>query len=100
MITEKPGVCPNIEGMIGICVELCSDDSDCNGTQKCCSNGCGHVCMKPGKYCIKIKTDKRVGIIENSKKLEALGINEKEYAVDIYYNSILYSVVRASTHFY
>lgn len=89
MNTEKPGVCPNTEGMIGICVEGCRDDSDCNSTQKCCSNGCGHVCMKPGKYCTKIKTAKHVGIIENSKKLETLGISEKKYAEDVY-NSILY----------
>ncbi|CAF0971748.1 unnamed protein product [Brachionus calyciflorus] len=45
--TEK---CPKLpENSAGICVEKCSSDSDCKGDltvrQKCCSNGCGHVCM-------------------------------------------------------
>ncbi|XP_078658591.1 uncharacterized protein LOC144903978 [Branchiostoma floridae x Branchiostoma belcheri] len=39
------GECPDTTGMFGICVEACSSDADCSGGQKCCSNGCGHVCM-------------------------------------------------------
>mmetsp|Transcript_57529 Transcript_57529/g.106261 ORF Transcript_57529/g.106261 Transcript_57529/m.106261 type:complete len:252 (+) Transcript_57529:101-856(+) len=37
--------CPSPEGMVGTCVEACSDHSDCQEGQLCCSNGCGHVCM-------------------------------------------------------
>lgn len=38
-------VCPPLlPGSIGICVEQCSGDDDCPTGQKCCSNGCGHVC--------------------------------------------------------
>uniref|UniRef100_A0A673MVL8 WAP domain-containing protein n=1 Tax=Sinocyclocheilus rhinocerous TaxID=307959 RepID=A0A673MVL8_9TELE len=44
--TEKPGSCPKILGE-GLCVEMCSHDSDCLNNQKCCSNGCGHQCMAP-----------------------------------------------------
>lgn len=45
---EKPGQCPRLRpGTVGICVELCSNDFDCSGSQKCCSNGCGHVCTTP-----------------------------------------------------
>ena len=49
---EKPGLCPKPKpGQVGICVEACSGDGDCKGAKKCCSNGCGHVCMKPlGMY--------------------------------------------------
>ena len=43
----KPGACPKPTGF-GICVEACSGDGDCPDNEKCCSNGCGHVCMKPG----------------------------------------------------
>ena len=43
----KPGFCP--APGIGICVELCGGDQTCPGDQKCCSNGCGHACMDPGK---------------------------------------------------
>ncbi|XP_038049719.1 uncharacterized protein LOC119723228 [Patiria miniata] len=45
----RPGVCPPApEGMMGLCSEACSQDSDCPGeTMKCCSNGCGHVCREP-----------------------------------------------------
>ncbi|XP_038073191.1 keratin-associated protein 5-1-like isoform X2 [Patiria miniata] len=45
--TPKPsGQCPVVQdGALGICSEECSSDSDCEGAQQCCSNGCGHVCM-------------------------------------------------------
>ncbi|KAJ8300356.1 hypothetical protein KUTeg_021875 [Tegillarca granosa] len=42
----KPGMCPNRTGP-GICVEICFNDHNCTGTQKCCSNGCGHTCQDP-----------------------------------------------------
>nr|XP_006817093.1 PREDICTED: uncharacterized protein LOC100376421 [Saccoglossus kowalevskii] len=43
---DKPGECPIPQGG-SMCVELCGDDEDCDGTMKCCSTGCGHVCMEP-----------------------------------------------------
>lgn len=48
VLPEKPaGVCPKPDG-VGICVEECSSDADCQAEGKlCCSNGCGHVCMFP-----------------------------------------------------
>ena len=48
---NKPGSCPSSQGGFGICVESCSSDSDCDGDNKCCSNGCGHTCQAPvGMY--------------------------------------------------
>ena len=47
MDTEKSGECPDMSEAIGICLEQCSDDYDCEGNEKCCSNGCGHTCLKP-----------------------------------------------------
>ncbi len=47
VISAKAGVCPDMTGMVGICVEACSEDTSCAGDKKCCSNGCGHVCMDP-----------------------------------------------------
>lgn len=45
---SKEGSCPIISrGTVGTCVESCSDDMDCKGVQKCCTNGCGHVCSDP-----------------------------------------------------
>lgn len=45
---SKPGFCPAVEsGQIGTCTQECSIDDDCKGNQKCCSNGCGHVCTAP-----------------------------------------------------
>merc|ERR1711860_319006 len=38
--------CPKPTGM-GICVEKCRSDKDCQGEQLCCSNGCGNTCMSP-----------------------------------------------------
>lgn len=41
----KPGVCPAVPpNQVGACVNLCNNDMDCQGAQKCCSNGCGRVC--------------------------------------------------------
>ncbi|CAF0851289.1 unnamed protein product [Brachionus calyciflorus] len=46
--SAKSGSCPSTKNQIGgICVERCSDDSECEGNLKCCSNGCGHVCRQP-----------------------------------------------------
>ena len=44
----KPGLCPKPRpGQVGLCVKACFRDGDCKGADKCCSNGCGHVCKKP-----------------------------------------------------
>nr|XP_006822461.1 PREDICTED: neurogenic locus notch homolog protein 1-like [Saccoglossus kowalevskii] len=51
-VEEKPGTCPVVQDSseaVGLCVELCISDSDCAGSDKCCSNGCGHVCRPPKK---------------------------------------------------
>lgn len=32
---------------VGICVELCSGNDDCENGEMCCSNGCGHKCLAP-----------------------------------------------------
>ncbi|KAF4514091.1 UNVERIFIED_CONTAM: hypothetical protein B566_EDAN019028, partial [Ephemera danica] len=39
--------------MAGVCVELCSRDTDCPSPQKCCSNGCGHACNNPASTVIR-----------------------------------------------
>ncbi|XP_033732549.1 uncharacterized protein LOC117321990 isoform X4 [Pecten maximus] len=43
----KPGECPVANGTSAICWEQCSNDTDCIGIMKCCSNGCGHICLAP-----------------------------------------------------
>ncbi|KAK7878625.1 hypothetical protein WMY93_030461 [Mugilogobius chulae] len=46
----KPGSCPCPRRSplgLGTCVQECSSDNDCDGDFKCCSNGCGQVCMEP-----------------------------------------------------
>nr|XP_032618274.1 WAP four-disulfide core domain protein 18-like isoform X2 [Chelonoidis abingdonii] len=42
----RPGACPIPQGP-GTCVEMCQGDDSCPPGWKCCSNGCGHVCMRP-----------------------------------------------------
>ena len=47
---SKPGECPAVpEDSVGVCAQLCEDDSSCTDSQKCCSNGCGTACQKPGE---------------------------------------------------
>ena len=42
----KPEFCPKPKpDVIGICADACQ--GDCSGSEKCCFNGCRHVCMKP-----------------------------------------------------
>ncbi|KAL3869869.1 hypothetical protein ACJMK2_042496 [Sinanodonta woodiana] len=43
---KKPGTCPK-PPLRGVCVDLCFSDEGCPGSQKCCSNGCGHTCQTP-----------------------------------------------------
>uniref|UniRef100_A0A452HDY4 WAP domain-containing protein n=1 Tax=Gopherus agassizii TaxID=38772 RepID=A0A452HDY4_9SAUR len=53
---ERPGLCPEPQGK-GICVERCREDEECPRGQKCCSNGCGHVCTSPifaGKFNLSV----------------------------------------------
>ena len=41
-------MCPAVDADVaGLCVEQCRHDMDCWGERKCCSNGCGHVCLEP-----------------------------------------------------
>ncbi|XP_062508376.1 latent-transforming growth factor beta-binding protein 2-like [Corticium candelabrum] len=45
---ESPseGSCPGVEGEVSSCEEQCFADRDCEEGEKCCSNGCGHICVK------------------------------------------------------
>ncbi len=39
--------CPPMDSSVaGLCAETCSDDTECQSGQKCCSNGCGHSCAR------------------------------------------------------
>ncbi|GJQ76338.1 hypothetical protein Trydic_g2060 [Trypoxylus dichotomus] len=44
---NKAGDCPFLRGSGEDCREDCQDDADCLMDLKCCSNGCGHVCVMP-----------------------------------------------------
>ena len=43
-------VCPPVRpGQVGICVQECSNDTQCHDNKKCCFNGCGQTCQTPGE---------------------------------------------------
>ncbi|XP_042882509.1 WAP four-disulfide core domain protein 5-like [Penaeus japonicus] len=45
---DRPGTCPNTDGIFGICAITeanCSLDSECGRGQKCCPYGCGRECL-------------------------------------------------------
>uniref|UniRef100_A0A3Q0SXY9 WAP four-disulfide core domain 2 n=1 Tax=Amphilophus citrinellus TaxID=61819 RepID=A0A3Q0SXY9_AMPCI len=44
---QKPGFCPHRHWDFEHCGDLCSCDGDCPNNEKCCSTGCGHMCMAP-----------------------------------------------------
>ncbi|XP_052615869.1 WAP four-disulfide core domain protein 18-like [Peromyscus californicus insignis] len=45
---QKPGACPHWPpNTVGPCKKRCSGDESCPRKMKCCSNGCGYVCLRP-----------------------------------------------------
>lgn len=47
-VSVKDGFCPRAPPY-GPCVVTCGADEDCDGSKKCCSNGCGAWCLEPSK---------------------------------------------------
>ncbi|KAK3605888.1 hypothetical protein CHS0354_017793 [Potamilus streckersoni] len=43
---SRPGHCPHLTASPGPCVEQCRNDGDCRTSEKCCFNGCGHICRR------------------------------------------------------
>ncbi|XP_048236616.1 uncharacterized protein LOC124152086 isoform X2 [Haliotis rufescens] len=64
---EKEGDCPPLTPTsVGTCAETCEVDSECPGKQKCCSNGCGHMCAHPANYtCPYLGHNYKIGDIFN-----------------------------------
>ncbi|XP_023166272.2 papilin isoform X2 [Drosophila hydei] len=46
---NKPGVCPQLATNASECARECYTDADCRGDNKCCSDGCGHLCVAPAR---------------------------------------------------
>jgi hypothetical protein len=47
-LPKKLGQCPYLIPVgAGSCDYECLSDLNCNGTAKCCSNGCGTQCVQP-----------------------------------------------------
>lgn len=46
ILATKPGECPRISAQHG-CRNDCRNDADCSGEFKCCSTGCGLICVVP-----------------------------------------------------
>lgn len=51
-LLAKSGKCPKPwKGQEGICDfrgDMCHQDSDCTGDERCCFNGCQNDCVSPG----------------------------------------------------
>lgn len=45
---NKPGECPRL-GNSSRCDRECYTDADCRGDNKCCTAGCGFVCVAPAE---------------------------------------------------
>ncbi|XP_038049720.1 uncharacterized protein LOC119723229 [Patiria miniata] len=62
--------CPAVPGGVArICEERCAADNNCEKQHKCCSNGCGHVCIKACKP-LKCKKACELGYVRNRKGCE------------------------------
>ncbi|XP_032578299.1 papilin isoform X5 [Drosophila sechellia] len=45
----KPGECPTLSANASGCARECYTDADCRGDNKCCSDGCGQLCVHPAR---------------------------------------------------
>ncbi|EDV43612.1 uncharacterized protein Dana_GF16440, isoform A [Drosophila ananassae] len=46
---NKPGNCPALAANVSNCNRECYTDADCRGENKCCSDGCGQICVLPAR---------------------------------------------------
>lgn len=46
---NKPGACPQLPANGSNCALECYTDADCRGENKCCSDGCGALCVGPAR---------------------------------------------------
>ena len=67
----KSGTCPMTDGP-GICILECESDDFCPGEEKCCYNGCGHICQRPeNTECSELNCD--LDCTESGYKLDDKG---------------------------
>ncbi|XP_064418134.1 anosmin-1b [Latimeria chalumnae] len=70
--TAKQGDCPppqKASGFAAACVQGCSEDKECPGIKKCCSNGCGYTCQTPANMYkgVPLKPRKSMAFVEDKK---------------------------------
>lgn len=46
---QKEGQCPSLTPSESDCDQECTNDAHCALDLKCCSNGCGMVCVEPAR---------------------------------------------------
>ncbi len=50
-LRNKAGYCPVVisdsNALSSDCIDRCRTDADCRGDDKCCHNGCAHICVLP-----------------------------------------------------
>ncbi|XP_030151712.1 WAP four-disulfide core domain protein 18-like [Lynx canadensis] len=72
---ERPGICPKVpQGVFGSCVEMCSGDESCPQRMKCCSNGCGHICMYGVPQVAALRNAVVTGIVIQMNTVSAMGV--------------------------
>ncbi|KAL3869871.1 hypothetical protein ACJMK2_042498 [Sinanodonta woodiana] len=77
----KPGLFPRRSGF----VELCSSDSDCSGSQKCCSKVCRHTCQTPTTIFSDNDCDKRC-----NKNYDSTSWRARKYTLPCIIDGITY----------
>ncbi|CAN0079418.1 unnamed protein product [Lampetra planeri] len=75
---QKLGVCPDFAGLKVKCVEECGDDSQCLGDERCCSNGCGHVCIAPTEVIVDIVLRGKPGLCPFMPRVHVLCLANAE----------------------
>ena len=47
-LAPAAGKCPALDPSDpAVCITECDEDEDCDGSAKCCSSGCGKICVQP-----------------------------------------------------
>ncbi|KAH8295400.1 hypothetical protein KR018_010895, partial [Drosophila ironensis] len=66
----KPGDCPALAANVSGCSVECYNDADCRGDNKCCSDGCGQICVRPARPELPTSTQAPAVVYPGDRKVD------------------------------
>ncbi|XP_070137591.1 papilin isoform X5 [Drosophila bipectinata] len=66
---NKPGSCPALAANVSNCNRECYTDADCRGDNKCCSDDCGQICVRPARSDLPSSTQAPVLVYPGDRRV-------------------------------